>query len=300
MNYSLFSRFQGGWVGSEIVEHCPKVFGQDTTRLSLSGSYSLTKKIKFCVLKHLITGNSPDDLRHLREGDWAGDKFASSGEGMTEAEVAVMSLPLILYWHDQPDLLDQGLRGLAGDYLRESGSVAEVLLWGQSMAIALQGTKPRLGLEQLHHWVVSHCPQLSPPLESLKTALNRDEPLSLSHHQNQGFNAPASPIWMALYNWAATPEDLATSLQRALHQTPAPHCTLQLTGALSGVYNSLSSLPIAWRLSRDLSPLLEPIGALFAAWSGAYPLNRDLSQEAIAPSGHLQSRPQLSVISQRR
>ncbi|MCW6038767.1 hypothetical protein K4A83_21205 [Spirulina subsalsa FACHB-351] len=302
MHYSLLSRFEGGWVGSEIVEHCPEIFGQDDSGLSISGSYSLTKKIKFCVLKHLITGNSLDYLKHLRESDGVRDEFAPPGEGMTEAEVAVMSLPLILYWHDQPDLLEQALRGLAQDYLRESGTVDEVLLWGQSMAIALQGTNPRQALEQLHPWVVGHCPHLTPSLKALKTALNRDEPWILSNLHNQELNAPARPIWMALYNWAATPEDLATSLQRALYPEPTPHCTLQLTGALSGVYNSMINLPIPWRLSRDLSPLLKPVEALFAAWSGVYSLWAipDLSQEAIAPSPNLQRRPQLSIISQRR
>ncbi|MBW4576672.1 MAG: ADP-ribosylglycohydrolase family protein [Aphanothece sp. CMT-3BRIN-NPC111] len=84
---------------------------------------------------------------------------------------------------------------------------------------------------------------------------------------------PCTPIALAFYCFLSTPEDFRLSVTRAIRTGYQPQITAALTGALSGVYNSLTGIPLEWRLSfnrSDSSKMLQLADSLLAVWSGVY------------------------------
>ncbi|MCV3213073.1 ADP-ribosylglycohydrolase family protein [Plectonema radiosum NIES-515] len=116
-------------------------------------------------------------------------------------------------------------------------------------------------------------------LERVQGSLSREEKLSKA-------------VAMAFYCFMSTLEDFRLSILRATDNNDALH-TGAITGALSGAYNSLTSIPVSWQMK--LSPpnsgtsrqsnrkqMIELADALVAVWSGAYdltPYSKDLQQE---------------------
>ncbi|MBW4479863.1 MAG: ADP-ribosylglycohydrolase family protein [Tolypothrix brevis GSE-NOS-MK-07-07A] len=119
-------------------------------------------------------------------------------------------------------------------------------------------------------------------LERVQGSLSREEKLT-------------KVIAMAFYCFMSTLEDFRLSILRA---TPLSPATGAITGALSGAYNSLTSIPVSWQMKlsapnsatsrlSNCKQMIELADALVAVWSGAYdltPYPLYLQQEGCAMS----------------
>jgi hypothetical protein len=123
-------------------------------------------------------------------------------------------------------------------------------------------------------------------LERVQGSLSREEKLSKA-------------IAMAFYCFMSTLEDFRLSILRATDNSNAfSPATGAITGALSGAYNSLTSIPVSWQMKlpapnsatsrlSNCKQMIELADALVAVWSGAYdltPYPLYLQQEGCAMS----------------
>jgi hypothetical protein len=293
MLYSLLTRFQGGLLGSaiaEIVAH-PST---DKPEASLSS-------IQLSLLPILLKS------AYLEAIEWQENyqKQQTSGgwrRTPTSSELAVLTLPLALFYHDSISHLEAQLGNFLNAWERPQASLPELLLWGQIIALAL-GNKlqPRLLMPQL----LSRPTPLKPQLEQVQRCLERELSLAQAiaefHHLSPQFPEMAA----ALYCFASTPEDFRLSTLRAAQIEGEFRGITALTGALAGAYNSISGIPVPWRLAAKKNPALQEIPtqakALLAAWCGNYCcLTGDSSDQlAVAAAGTIQPRRAWQMISQR-
>ena len=277
MRYSLLSRFQGGSLGSLIGE----------TRATQNQNLSVWSQIAIETTEKLIQSGQ------LTSADW--QQLNQINRTATSSETALATLPVILFFHESPSLLAKQLQQAAEVWLHPSASPTELSVWGTAIALALrERLQPAQFVSQL--------------LQSLKTV---ESPLVQQLEEIQGFidhgiglsqicQSRYSPLLKAFYCFGFTPEDFRLSVERAAQSDEAP-LTTALTGALAGVYNSLSGIPLRWRLSDRhpaISHSLQQSQRLFDNWSGAYAPEAIPTTAAIASVLVMQKRSSLKIISQ--
>lgn len=231
---------------------------------------------------------------------------------MISAALAVLSLPIILLHHEEPE----GLRSRLVDAIAldetypwatgsEFDGTADVLLWGNAVSLILLDTlTPDLFLAQL----LDQSHSLSTPLVNAIAAFPSafDRGLSWRVFQRQWslqLNPSQQAIAGALYCFTATPESWTVAMARSHQGALSSPWLSALLGALSGAYNSTSGLPF-----RALQFLPENIKQeicqysqqLLTMWSGGLPSERgSVSVQAIATAGKLQKRRSRPIISQK-
>ena len=113
------------------------------------------------------------------------------------------------------------------------------------------------------------------------------------------------PIAVAFYCFLNTPEDLRLSVLRAARCGIAGQLTCALTGALSGAYNGVATIPVEWRQvysaavtsvplaegpepsvweTRSDAKIVELANNLFAVWAGVYRPDAGLDSTGLARS----------------
>ncbi|NJO66558.1 MAG: hypothetical protein HC832_03330 [Leptolyngbyaceae cyanobacterium RM1_405_57] len=221
-----------------------------------------------------------------------------------DAGLAIATLPIALFFHADPDQLEQELQQADKLHHRLELSNA-VLAIGYAISLAL---REQLDPAQLIAEIMEELelkrdrstatPDPSPAQFSFVEQLQFVQTLSqvslssaiaqLRHYSRKPEVASdLLEIAIAFHCFLSTPEDFRLSVVRAaqLHKNPQTTC---LTAALSGAYNGVSSIPLSWRsaLSGDstYSPLSHLWGVasetelqdlsdqLLAAWSGAFDL----------------------------
>ena len=118
----------------------------------------------------------------------------------------------------------------------------------------------------------------------------------------------ATAIALSWYCFITTPQDFNLSIRRAaLSEHSLAWLTTALTGTLSGAYNGMARISLAWRTKKesqqnaDLENQL--FQKLFQSWSGVYGVEGNHTTynshlEAIALPQIIQSRSTLNIISQ--
>jgi ADP-ribosylglycohydrolase len=305
MRYSLLSRFQGGLVGSTIGEIGASSNREIENRSRPDHPLSHWNKLGMAVTEHLIrTGQlSPEDWEQIgyeqKIQDWR--NTANSGE------MALATLPVALFFHDSPGFLREQLRLAAPIWLHPTACLDAVLLWGEAIALALrEKLNPQRSISQLLRRSDSEATALRHLLEPVQTFLSRGSPLAqvVAQISDRGDSGQVA-IALALYCFAATPEDFRLCVLRASQTNEQASLTTALTGALAGTYNSFSGIPIDWRLAiqrAQTSPtLFQYASHLLTVWSGTYqPSLNDLSPSiAVSSALVMQPRSSLNIISQR-
>ena len=274
MRYSLLSRFQGGSLGSLIGENC----ATQTPKLSI------WSQIAIKITEKLIRSGQ------LTIADW--EQLSQINKTATSSEAALATLPVILFFHESPSLLIEQLQQ-ATVWLHPSASRTELFIWGAAIALALrERLQPAQFVSQLIHLGSVESP-LVQQLEEIQGLIAHGIGLSQ-------IGCRYSPLLKAFYYFGFTPEDFRLSVERAVHSDKAP-LTTALTGALAGVYNSLSGIPIEWRLGDRhpaISHSLQQSQRLFNMWSGAYAPEAIPSTAAIASVLVMQKRSSLKILSQ--
>ena len=283
MRYSLLSRFQGGSLGSLLGE----------TLASRHQNVSIWSHIAIEITERLIQSGqlTREDLEQLSQ------KF-QLGKTATSSETALATLPIILFFHESPSLLSENLRQAAAVWQHPSESLTELSVWGTAIALAL---RERLQASQFVSQLLHSLKPVESPLVQQLEQIQYCIAHGIGLSQLPRYCQPRySALSKALYCFGFTPEDFCLSVKRAAQLDKAP-LTAALTGVIAGVYNSLSGIPIGWRVGdRPLvQSSLHQTQRLFNAWSGAYAPETPIPPTAaIASVLVMQKRDTLKILSQ--
>jgi ADP-ribosylglycohydrolase len=237
------------------------------------------------------------------ESGLASEPHLSSGEG------ALATLPITLFFHNDLLALRQQLHQTVQIF--QAGSLQAGSLQAGSLAIAYaitQALTERLQPSHLIAQTIAYLQQdatiatsepsgladLIQQLKRLQRLLQQGISLqsTLIELLQPGRSTGNHAIVLAFYCFLSAPADFRLSVLRAARITESTPIVTALTGVLSGAYNSVAGLPLAWSMAESRtthlgsSPEIKQLASqLLAAWSGAFDLTDLTSQAAIAAPG---------------
>lgn len=243
----------------------------------------------------------------IQENDWPLQTIGSLdttrllASGANTGKLAIATLPIALFFHDDLLLQQQHLRQTVQTW----GGTPSMEDWAAVFGYAIaQMLKEQLNPSQLISHLLSdwsgadpdlrqRSPQILPALELLGslieqgtasrlTVLRLEELLPQDH----------KTIALALYCFLCTPDSWQLSVLHAARFLPINPVLGALTGCLSGAYNSHSSLPIAWKTASlqsfscaqsSSAPITcaELATRLLAAWSGMFDSSHRLAANTL-------------------
>lgn len=271
MPYSLLSQFQGSIFGSIIGD----ILGEKNYQ-----QHQLFQLKKENLLPGTQIGIST--LENLTQGNKIEPNYGFSPEFLQQPELKIhnngelilATLPIVLFFHDQPHILQQQLPKIQ-NLVFPSSSPEELLIWSAAITLTLQAKlAPRKLIPQLLTIGEKQDSLLGQKLAQTQDLLLQRASLNQVVHQlgKRGQNSYNAMI-LALYCFLSTPENFQLSVTRAQQIPSQSQLTAALTGAIAGAYNSQLGIPINWRLSSQpwsQLTILKPTEALFALWSGVY------------------------------
>lgn len=301
MQYSLVSRFRGGLLGSWVAAILSQSNYQDPaqgrSKLILpkpeniqireqglaTGQSNLSQweKLANCASESLIRCGS----LNLEDWLWQVDRTEPSlvllKGTATSSEVAVATLPIAIFFHDNLLLLRKHLLQASTLWLSQSQEPLGILAMGLAIALALtEKLNPTTLIPQiLVDLGISQTP-LVQQLEQVQTLLKQGADLETTItqlrreqvEQSKLGDCPDTAIALAFYCFLQDPEDFRLAVTRAVRSGYQPHLTATLTGALSGIYNSMIGIPVGWRIAANQfkasGKRRQLADYLFAIWSG--------------------------------
>lgn len=278
MRYSLSSRFRGTFLGTVIGLNrynsvIPKSFS-DATELTQSAQQS-----KFKVESLAVIGAE----RLIALGRFDADDWHDFTKKLTEniknypPTAILATLPIALFYHENEIKLRQNLQ-LALVALGQDKPIIQdgALAVGYAIAQSLKEINGVTLIEQTITFLGTQT-QISQQLVQVQTLLQQQASLERAVTQLSKDNQPTTAIALAFYCFLSTLEDFRLSVVRAAQTSHQPQLTTAIAGALSGAYNSVSAIPINWRLAADHASLaageaeiLQLSDSLVAVWSGVY------------------------------
>lgn len=204
----------------------------------------------------------------IQENDWPPqstplDTTRLLASGANDGMLAIATLPIAFFFHDDVLLQQQHLRQTVESWGGTISIQAWVAIFGYAIAQAMKekldpcqfiahllsswsSTEPDLG---------PRSPQILPGLELLNSLIEQGSAYRTTILKlEQVLPQEESTIALALYCFLYTPDNWHLSVLHAARLLPAHPVLCALTGCLSGVYNSYSSLPLAWKAA-SLQPL---------------------------------------------
>lgn len=280
MRYSLESRFQGALLGS-IIGYTIATISQNQ-KPDLAVSLRITHQLIDSLILH----------GDLKIGVWQQIYTSQCQQkepenGYYSSELALAFLPLILLFHDNPDLLREKIAALTTSCPDSPTASLEIYLWAEVISLAL---REKLDLDYLNCNLTVDTQ--TPPKESLSrqehSYHSQNDSESALDQLSRAENKDRTPLKSALYYFTTTAEDFALSVLRALQTSDRPRITAALTGALAGAYNSYLSIPHNWRMLTKKDKIAVDIYLkarhLFALWCGVYDPQTDMLPSEIAIS----------------
>ncbi len=195
---------------------------------------------------------------------------------ITDAALAIATLPLALFYHDDLSRQRQAMEQAMAAWQLNDESQGWLILFAYAISQAIKGhLDPPIFIDQSQAYLRVAGSYESPVLETLLGQL--DEIKSL--HRSLAQTAQLShPIAIAIACFLSTPENLPLALHRASQLARPQSSITTLTGALSGAYNGAVSIPAAWIMpwmhSATGIPSVQELQTLtlqlLATWAGAY------------------------------
>lgn len=183
-------------------------------------------------------------------------------------ELLLRCLPLLLFFHDDPQTLNEQLLRIAQQQQYSPEAQAAMLSYGTVIRWCLtEQLSEKTLFQDLQKTLQQR--KINQTLRILQS--NVEQGVSVKETKKQLFST-CQEIWLALYCFATTSEDLVLSVSRADKNEAAPSVTLALVGALSGAHNGVSSLSVPWRiqLHEPKKQWQEQLVNLLGTWSGSY------------------------------
>jgi len=298
MRYSLLSRFRGAFLGTvtgEIVGAYGDTWqlgtkqnirhSSDTGRLVIRGTEGLIRSgrldlVDWCKSPESIIENDSEKLLDNLPGITR-DKADISG--------IISTVPVALFFHEDEAKLRQNLQQVADVWQDNSVLKDGTLALGYAIALSLkEKVNPATLIAETINYLdveTSLVQQLRKVEVLLVEGAGLEKTLNTLIPRGKTMS-PHTPVALAFYCFLSTIEDLRLSVMRAA-RCPNAQVTSAIVGALSGSYNSVAGVPVAWRLAlgkqpADNSPLMQLWGLnseseilrlaarLLAAWSGVY------------------------------
>lgn len=220
----------------------------------------------------------------------------TSQKGITGAELAIATLPLVLFFHDDAIKLRQKLSQRVLAWNGDAEVQAEVLAVGYPIAQALkQQLFPATLLSQILDYLQAEIPDVTGvgatdripsvirQLERVQTLLDQRADLhtAMAELSQRQQSQDVQAIGLAFYCFLSTPDDLRLAMMRAAHSVDRPQWVCAIVGAIAGAYNGGVAIPLAWSMNasttapvlgagKSVLDLQQLATRLLAAWSGAY------------------------------
>ncbi len=277
MLYSTLSRFRGAIWGSLT---------------GASGKSTRLSELVISQSKNLI-----------ESGALTTDQVQSLAD-LTISQMAVATIPLILFSHESTQLLTSKLTKIVTKLEQPAETLAELLIWGKIISLALtEKLQPQNLIKQI--LTTQQSTGLTEQLEKVQSYLEQDMSLHQVVYRLSRSKQPQTAIALAIYCFLFSPSDFSLCTKRAAQSTYQPEITQTLTAILAGVYNGYHNIPLQLRLSLPQNPQLQIsitiATQLYASWCGITPTGLASEQPvtlAIAKPGLIQPREQLKIISQ--
>jgi ADP-ribosylglycohydrolase len=211
--------------------------------------------------------------------DWQRDLPVDGEEtvdlgSLAGGEMAIASLPIALFFHEDETKLYQHLERVAQWVVPEPSSILASFIISLAIAQALRNQfqsqqvipqmiaaitrletrlgRPTAGAEQMAILMqqlvqVQTLVEQQASLEQVRSQLCQPLESTPIPHELK----PIQPILAALYCGLSTPNDWQLAVLRSVQMKIAPPLVATLTGALAGAANSLAGIPVDWRLALD-------------------------------------------------
>lgn len=301
MRYSLSSRFGATFLGAVIGEMIGSSKGVSRRRFSYPNATKphqeqpLDRKVeqpKYSVeAKYLgerlavIGAERLIQLGKFELDDWhnafAKDLLAQDTINCNATTAILSTLPIALFYHESEIKLRQNLQLALKAVGQDDAMIRDgALAVGYAIALSLnEKINAATLIPQVITFLGEPQTQITQQLLQVQTLL--DEQAGLERAIAVSRDA-TTPIALAFYCFLSTLEDFRLSTLRAAQTSYQPQITTAIAGALSGAYNSISSIPINWRMAlsrfeKQLAgwettevEMLQVSDALVAVWSGVY------------------------------
>jgi ADP-ribosylglycohydrolase len=261
MRCSLLNRFQGTFMGAnlglvlaQLAQVCPH----------WQLWHSLSPEVEASPLLPLFQTWS--DV--LIQGNL--EPFCLSAQPNSDLAVTALglTLPLGLYYHDQPTQLEQQIQTTLAAIAAPELAPAVVAV-NQAIACILQ---ERCRPTELIPALLADQQLPSPLSQALLQAQRLQTEYAGLDQAISAFSDTepvAAAIALGFYIYLSTPTDFRLTLLRAVQTSPDAQLTAIVAGALSGAENGWAAIPIGWQLpTQHPQAILSLADRLLAAWSG--------------------------------
>lgn len=312
MRYSLLSRFRGAFLGTvfgEILGAYGDSWQLGTTpgnqqpsstgRLVVRGTEGLIRRGRldladWCEASESTNQNESEKrqgilVKETNLGSVTTPAYPGIKRTSGDIRAIISTVPVALFFHEDEAKLRQNLQQVADVWQDDSVLKDGTLAIGYAIALAL---KEKLNPDTLITETINYLDVETSLVQQLRQvedllAAGAGLETTLKTLIPRGVTAPThTPVALAFYCFLSTIEDLRLSVMRAA-RCPKAQVTSAIAGALSGTFNSIAGVPVAWRLALgkqpgDNSPLTQLWGLnseaellrlaarLLAAWSGVY------------------------------
>ncbi len=263
MRCSLLNRFQGTLLGANlglVLAQLAQIYPHWQLK------YPLSPEIEALPLLPLFQTWS--------EGLIQGDSKPISLSAQPNSDLVLtalgLTLPLGLYYHDQPAQLEQQLQVTLAAIAAPELEPAVIAVNRAITYILQERGRP---IELIPTLLADG--QLS---SSLSQALLQTQSLQAEYaglHQAiaavLNIEPVAAAIALGFYAYLSTPTDFRLTLLRAVQTSPDAQLTAMVAGALSGAENGWAAIPIGWRLPTQTDypqAILNLADRLLVTWSG--------------------------------
>jgi len=317
MRYSLLSRFRGALLGSLLGEvlvsggELGEVLGG--AALTIPNASDVDSSLRISDWSQISTYGTESLIRcgRLDLEDWlcySGMRQPSLlllKTAASSSEVAVATLPIALFFHEDQVKLQQQLLQATAVWQQESETSEGA--FAVALAIAFTLTE-KLNLATLIPQILTSLGRpettLVQQLEQVQTLLEQgaglETTLTQLHREAQSrgelLSSSDTSIALAFYCFLSTPEDFRLCVGRAARTGSLHQTTSAIAGALSGAYNGMMGIPISWRLAANrISTGIQRrqlADHLFSVWSGVYAVSAidQISSVAVAAPWVIQPR----------
>ena len=300
MRYSLSSRFGATFLGAAIGEMIGSSKGVSIRRFSYPNAIKphqeqLLRRVeqqKYPVEAKYLGGHlaiiGAERLIQLGRfdlDDWHDafikDLLAQDTINCNPTIAILATLPIALFYHESEIKLRQNLQ-LALTAVGQNDAMIRdgALAVGYAIALSLnEKINPATLIPQVITFL-GEPHQITQQLLQVQTLLNQQAGLERAI-ATLGRDA-TTPIALAFYCFLSSLEDFRLSTLRAAQTTYQPQITTAIAGALSGAYNSISGIPVNWRIALSRFEkqvagsetteveMLQVSDALVSVWSGVY------------------------------
>jgi len=294
MRYSLLSRFRGALLGSFVGGILARggkrqVLGKATLTLPQPGDakplqiLSDWSFLATCGIESFIRSGKLDLEDWVLYNTETQPSLELLKNTASSRSAAVATLPIALFFHEDEVKLRQKLIQASQFWQQDGEEYEGVLAVGYAIALALTEKLDCASLiPRLLNYLGSSQTPLSQQLEQVQILLEQGAGLEktlknlLCCVPSRGEKSKILDISIALafYCFLSTPEDFRLSVTRAVLSNYQPLETASITGAISGVYNSMVGIPVGWRLTANRfsngEKRLLLAERLLVVWSGIY------------------------------